>query len=71
MPSDFHYTKSWQNDPDTAQATKGGTERGSGNATFVHDPDAVALMQQMVTLLTKIEYHLSLMTDTDLEKGEL
>jgi hypothetical protein len=71
VPSNYQYTKSWQSDPDTAQAVKGGTERGSANAVFTHDPDAVVLMQQMVSLLTKIEYHLSVMTDADLEKGEL
>ena len=63
--------QNWQDDPDIAKAVKGSEDYGTGTALSVHDTQAVQMMQQMLMVLTKIEYHLSLMTDADLEKGSL
>ena len=61
----------WQPDPDIAIASKGGQEQGGTKVVYVHDANVMQLMTEVLTELKKIEYHLSLMTDADLKKGDI
>ena len=58
----------WIQDPDIASAVKAGEDYGGGKVVFTHDAQTLAVMQDILAELKKIEFHLMTMTDANLEQ---
>jgi len=56
---------------DNESTVTGSSEYGGEAVLNVKEAANTALLQEILHSLNKIEYHLSLMTDADLEKGAL
>lgn len=64
-------TLDWRADPEEAQTVVGGETIGGATKLPVDDNNAQQVLKDIALSLRKIEYHLSLMTDADLDKGNL
>ena len=61
----------WQRDPAIAQTVEGDGEYGGNAVVSTQDRQVAQFMAQMLERLERIEYHLMLITNADLKKGNL